>query len=422
MVDEESHEIATESGGDAPDNRDKRPDDMVIEGEPARVEAEAVAPTPEAEIAAPPLPHEPVAPPPQRPRPSGAGRGFAAGLLGGAVVAALAAAAAGSGLFPLKADLPDSDANRLAALESATGREDSAIAGLGKRLDAIEANAGAPRSDAGAPAAQALPDDLKALGAEVPSLEARVAKLEAGGAPPTGAQALPDDAKALGAEIPSLEARVAKLEAGGAPPADLTGVTSRIDKIESALAAPKVETRVADKPPSDNPAATAIAAETLGDKLLSGAPYPSEVAALSALGADPAMLAPLKALVDGAPTNRALLADFEAAQPKLLAAVAPADNRGVIDKFIAHMRGLVQMRRLGEIAGDDPPALASQIAANLQRGDLAGALAAYAKLPPPAQAAAADWASETQRKQSAVAAVQALREAAVARMAQRPKP
>ncbi len=66
----------------------------------------------------------------------------------------------------------------------------------------------------------------------------------------------------------------------------------------------------------------------------------------------------------------------------MLAAVAPVESGGVGDRFLAHLRGLVQVRRVGETAGDDPQALASQIAASLRRGDLDGALAAFAKLPP----------------------------------------
>ncbi len=89
--------------------------------------------------------------------------------------------------------------------------------------------------------------------------------------------------------------------------------------MESALAAAKAE-----KPPSDNPAAVAIVADTLRDKLASGVPFPTELAALTALGVDPETLAPLKALVGGAPTNRALAASFEAAEPKVLGASRPS--------------------------------------------------------------------------------------------------
>ncbi len=83
---------------------------------------------------------------------------------------------------------------------------------------------------------------------------------------------------------------------------------------------------------------------------------------------------------------------------------------------------MVQVRYLGETAGEDPPALASQILASLREGDLAGALANFAKLPDASRQAGAAWDAEAERKQAAVAAMRAIREAAVGRLAQGPKP
>jgi hypothetical protein len=447
MVNEDSHEIVSEPDAGAPRNRDKPPNEAVIEGEASRVDEDAVAPEPEVAKAAeleaesarsePPPPESPprdryVPPPPPEARRPGVLPALLAGLVGGALVAAGASA-----LLP-KPSLSEADANRLATLESATTRDSSAIAGLDKRVQSLEG-----ASTAALAAVDKRVQSLEgASTAALAAVDKRVGALETKAPAPSGSEApsgsgapsgsdasneavqsLSGDVKAIRADvdatrgaIPDIAARVAKLEAGG-PPADLTPLTGRIDKIESALAAPKVE-----KPPIDNPAAIAIVSEALRDKLASGASYPSELSALTALGVDPAALEPLKALVDGAPTNRALAADFEAAEPKLLSAVAPVETGGVADKFLAHLRGLIQIHRVGEVAGDDPAALASQIAASLQRGDLDGALAAYGKLPAAARQAASGWAAEAQRKQAAVAAVQAVRESAVTRLAQSGKP
>ena len=76
---------------------------------------------------------------------------------------------------------------------------------------------------------------------------------------------------------------------------------------------------------NDHPAAVAVVAEAIRDKLASGAPFTTDVASLASLGFDPAKLAPLKAVADGAPSNSALIASFEAAEPKLFAAVAPKE-------------------------------------------------------------------------------------------------
>jgi hypothetical protein len=454
MVDRESHDIASEPVGGAPSNRDRRPNDTVIEGEIASPEAGAPAAAepdrvgPEAqETRRPPPEPDPPAPPPRPPR---AGRAFAAGAAGGAVVAALAAAA-GFYLFLPQAGLSEDDASRLGALETAASRDDAAIASLDKRIGAVEGahtsaalaavekRVGALETNGAASGVAGLDKRVGALetnGAAygVAGLEKRLAALEAANAvegpkieaDTHTAEGLSGDVKTLRAdidaargEIPGLAARVGKLETGVAS-ADLGAVSSRIDKLESALAAPKTETRVAPENPSANnsPAAAAIVAETARDKLATGAAFPTELAALSALGVDPAKLAPLKALVDGAPTDRALAASFEAAEPKIFSAVGAKETGGIADRLLAHLRGLVQVRRLGETEGDDPQALASQVVANLRRGDLDGALAAFGKLPEPARQAASAWEAEAKAKQAALAAVRSIREAAMARLVQ----
>ena len=235
------------------------------------------------------------------------------------------------------------------------------------------------------------------------------------------------DVDAARGEIPGLSARVAKLESGPpqAPAADLSGVTSRLDKIEAQLAAPKSESRVAPEKPTagDNPAAVAIVAAALRDKLARGAPFPTELGGLERLGVEPAKLAPLKVVVDGAPTDAALAAAFEGVRSKVLAAAAPPEEGGgIVDRFLAHLRGLVQVRNLNETAGDDPQALASRIEADCRRGDVSGALAAFAKLPEASRQAASAWAAAAESRLAADTALQSIRETAVAQLAETGKP
>ena len=96
MVDEESQQTVPGPSGGAPSNRDKRPNDTVIEGEVAQPAAEAAAT--EVQSGGPTSPEggsagEPAQPLPPQAKPIGAGRALAAGALGGAIVAALAAGA-----------------------------------------------------------------------------------------------------------------------------------------------------------------------------------------------------------------------------------------------------------------------------------------------------------------------------------------
>jgi hypothetical protein len=80
------------------------------------------------------------------------------------------------------------------------------------------------------------------------------------------------------------------------------------------------------------------------------------------------------------------------------------------------------VRDLTETTGDDPPALVSQIEALSRRGEFAGALAAFNKLPEAARQAAGDWPAQARARQGADSALQSIREAAIGRLAAGTKP
>ena len=119
----------------------------------------------------------------------------------------------------------------------------------------------------------------------------------------------------------------------------------------------------------------------------------------------------------GAPTLAGLVTGFAALAPALAAGPAPQAGEGTMDKFMDHMRSLVRVRPVGEVVGDDPRALVSQISAALARGDIAGALSAYGKLPEGARATAAGWAKDAGAVAAARQAARGLREAAIQRLA-----
>ena len=409
--------------------------------------------------------------------------GFLWGAIGGLVVSAIVAGV-GYSLFAPKADLAEANANRLAAIESQAQRiesqaqrEDAAISGLDQRVGALEGSSSeaaiaAVDKHVGAlqVANDAIDKRLGALQAANDAIDKRLGELQAasdavdkrlgelqsgnGDEAPRIASTmqavqtltgqvkdLRSDVNAAQSEIPSLEARVAKLESG--PPqavaADLSAATARLDKIEAQFAATKNETRVAIEKASasDNPAAVAILAESVRDKLDRGAPFQTDLTGLERLRVEPAKLAPLKAVVDGAPSDSALAADFEAVRSKVLAAAAPTEGSGgppgaqggateassrLVDRLLAHLRDLVRVRKLNEAPGQGPQALASAIEADSRRGDLSGALAAFAKLPEPSRQAASAWASAAEQRLAAEAAIQSIREAAVAQLANSGEP
>jgi hypothetical protein len=428
MVDEETQDVAAGRAG-APVNRDARPDPGVIEGEiaaPSAHEGSAHEDGPSpgaAEAASEAATQSQSAPAAAKPVRT-VTRAFAAGALAGLIVSALAAGVGGYFLAS-KADLAE-DANRLAGLETQTGREtaaldaeakreSTAVASLDKRVSALEAS----DSASGAAELDKRVSALEAANAEnAPSIAAATETARRLATQVADTRA---DVDAARAEMSSLSARVAKLEAGpanGEGP-DLSALAARVDKIEAALAAPKSETRVASEKPSpaDNAAAIGIVAGVMEDRLAAGAPFGSELAALQRLRVDPAELAALQAVVHGAPTGGALAASFDAIAPKVLAATSQGEGGGGVDRFLAHMRNLIRVRNLNETAGDDPQAMVSQIEAACRRGDITGALAAFGKLPEAAREAAGDWPTQAGARQAADAALQSIREAAIGRLA-----
>ena len=301
---------------------------------------------------------------------------FVAGAVGGAIVAALAVAGLYSLLAP-KADLAEAEANRIATLESSAQRDSSSLSALEKRLAALETAQNTP-----APATGEVSD----LATKVGALATRLDKVEqAPSAPSSG-----PDASAL---------------------------AGRVDKLEQALAAPKTETRV---PPEfgagEKSAEVAIVAEALHDKLAAGAPFTGELAALASLGVDSEKLAPLKPMAEGGPSGATLSSAFAQLAPSILAAAAKRDGGSISDRFLDHLRGLVVVHDLSEKTGDDPDALVTQVEALSRRGDLTGALAAFARLPEPARKVAAGWAAEAGQAEAAAAALRSVREDAIGRL------
>ena len=298
---------------------------------------------------------------------------------------------------------------RLAKLESAQVKPEAVAAAL--------AEARAARDEAAKALAQA---NAAAQGNGKPAPPAPAAVLD-----PRIAEIAADEA-AQGARIDKLEAalgdRIGKIETTLGERVDKIETTlgDRVGKIEAALAAPKTESRVppTEVAPKSDPAAQAIAALALEQRLRAGEPFAAEWAALSRLGADGAALATLKPYSDtGAPTAAALAASFAKIAPSLVAADNPDTGDGVMDRMLDHMRKLVRVRAVGEVAGDDPAALVSQIEAALARGQAASALGIYARLPEPARKAGADWAKTADDRIAADAAARSLRESAIGRLA-----
>jgi hypothetical protein len=344
--------------------------------------------------------------------------GYAAAGLSGAVVG-IAVALGAAWYFDPRATPMRELAAQSSGLADGLAKQAAAAKALEARLAAIEAG------QAGLAKAAAL----EALDKRVAKLESAAVKPDALAAAQADARAARDDAaKALALASAEKPAAAAPAPAAAAAPDPRIGkletaetaLGDRVAKIEAALSAPKTETRApaSEVAPKADVAGQAIAALALEQRLRAGEPFAAEWAALSRLGADPAALSALKPFAElGAPNATSLAASFEKVAPGILASTAPTPGDGVLDRLYGHMSQLVTVRAVGEVAGESPSAVVSQIEAALARGQVAAALSAYAKLPEPARKAAGDWATTAEARGTADAAARALREGAIQRLA-----
>jgi hypothetical protein len=386
-----------------------RPDPAVIDGEATEIRDETAA-----SADAPPAD----APPPEPNRvvpyviPAAAG-------FGGAILGAALALFAAWLIDPRAGALDDARA-RLAAVAKSAETQSTATAALDKRVATVEAGAVKANAldalDRRVGALEAADGDVKAALDQARAARAEAAKALA------ASQTLTNPAAA--AEPSPLEPRLAKLEsdlaAADARLNQLGGLDQRLAKLEGATgAAPKSDARVAmARGGSESAASIAVLVLSLEQRFAAGAPFATELAALSQFGVGADALAPLKRFAEsGAPSLSALAAGWAKVEPAVAAAAPPPERSGW-DRLLDHVRALVRVRRVGEAAASDesdPPV--ARIGAALERGDLAAALDAFGLLPEASRAAGAAWGDVAKARAAAAKAASALRADAIGSLA-----
>jgi hypothetical protein len=209
------------------------------------------------------------------------------------------------------------------------------------------------------------------------------------------------------AKMAALESRLA---------AAMGAVTELRTTLEGALKETRAALAAVVEPPALKAVRLAVAAQALETAVARGAPYQNELAAMRALSADAAVLAPLDAFAaTGLPGTDALAAEFFSLAPKLTAAAGAGPREdSILAKFTANAEKLVRVRPTGDAAGDDAGAVIARMEARVRRGDLSGALAESQKLPPEAKALAEPWVKRVEARQAARAGAQKLAAAALA--------
>jgi hypothetical protein len=303
------------------------------------------------------------------------------------------------------------DVSKLAARVDALEKRPDAgalrdtIAALDKRLATTETLARGAQS-----AAEKAAGDAKAAAAAVQTTAERPPASAAAPAPP------PPDLSPLRQQIGDAGARLGALDQ------KLGAIDTRLGALQAKIDQPKTDARAptADKETdaaADNPAALAVVAQSVLQALPRGMPFATELSALKSLKADPAKVAALEPLAStGAPTARALADRFRPLADEIAKEDQPADG-SFVDRIMQSASHLVRVRSAGEKQGSDPAALASQIQAALDRGDLNRAHDLWTKLPDRAKARSQDWARALDARLAADNAAQSLASESIARIA-----
>jgi hypothetical protein len=312
---------------------------------------------PKAEVPPPPAPETKPSKPPKAPPRAPRSWRRAGWVLAAVIVVALAVAGTTSYWRPqldqrFSAVLPPAPA------PSAINTTDKAVAALGARLDRIEQR-------------------LDALSA----LDQRVGALERRPAPDTSASLAPLQAQVqqLSARLDQMDARLAQL---------IKDQSVRGDSAQRILI---------------------VALADLGSAVASSHPFTAQLASVEALGRSrpgwAKSLEPLEgAAKTGVPSTAVLTQHFaDAAAPAILRAEAasPGADKSLGAAVLAKLRALIVIRRTdGAAAAGGTPAEQAVATANaaLDKGDLAGAVAAIDGLTGAAGKAAASWLEEARQR------------------------
>jgi hypothetical protein len=298
---------------------------------------------------------------------------------------------------------------------------DARLAQLELRVGEVANRPAPPPPPQVAPAAAQKVDDLAArldkldqtlaqVQDRAPALAGRVATAEA-------------QVKSLSDKVAALDARATPADqqsaAQGAPASEpdpqtaslIAALTARVAALESNARdiEKTIEGELATPPRTssdDRSARAAVVAVALADAIVRGRPMVAELAAAKVLAPDPSVLAPLDGFAAaGVPTGPALGRELSALEPTLLQAAAPPpSDRSVLERLEDNARGLVRIRPIGEVAGDEPEAIIARAEFKSARGDLAGALAELSALPAGARAPAQGWISKAQGRVAAIEA------------------
>ena len=142
--------------------------------------------------------------------------------------------------------------------------------------------------------------------------------------------------------------------------------------------------------------AGAIAASALKSASDRGLPFMGELESYASVAGSGETVEALRAYAaSGVPTQAQLVERFPAVANRIVASASGVgEDAGIGERLMASARSLVQVRPVGEVAGDDPGAIAARIEVALQRSDLGRAISEWESLPDAARTASQGFADD----------------------------
>jgi uroporphyrinogen-III synthase len=287
--------------------------------------------------------------------------------------------------------IPVDLAPRLAAIERQIAalpspRADSApdprVAAVGERLAGIERRLG---EIAAAPAASVTPDQLSAL-------QRRIQTLESAPAPNVDTSKIAE----LAAEATRLREDLARLQ-------DEVGALSLVVG----------DLMKADRAAAKRNDALLLAVGQLREAMARGSSFAPELASLQALASNEPSFAPtINSLAAhaarGVKTRAQLRDEFARMAPAILRNAGGDTTTSWWQAPIDRLSNLVSVRKIGDVAGDTPDAIAARAEYRLSEDDLAGAVSAVERLSGAPAEAARPWLTDARVRLDAERAVAAL--------------
>lgn len=149
--------------------------------------------------------------------------------------------------------------------------------------------------------------------------------------------------------------------------------------------------------------ARAIAAAALKSAIDRGDPFMTELETYASVAQGGEEVAALRDLAaSGVPTEADIADLFEKAAGAMISASRPVpEDAGVVERLISSARSLVEVRPVGQVAGDDAPAIIARMEVALKAGKLPDLVTEYEKLPEAVRTAGGDLIAKVRARMQA---------------------